>query len=92
MAPCTYSWASSTLAAQLGISPTSAAAMGWNGPMEARNAVIGSSPTPSNSRPSSTLNSRMNAKISSVCRSAEAQMPLLSSCSSWQSISSGWPA
>ena len=28
MAPCTYSWASSTLAAQLGISPTSAAAMG----------------------------------------------------------------
>ena len=92
MAPWAYSWASSTLAAQLGTRPTRAAAMGWKMPMPVRKAVMVSSPMSSKAKPIRKLNSRMKRKISTVWRRAASKTPLCSSCSSWQSISSAWPA
>ena len=85
-APSTYSWVSSTLAAQLGIRPTSAATTGWKKPMLPRRSANTSSPTPSTIRPNTRLNAKMNTKISSVWRRAAFQMgaglPSSSLCSS----------
>ena len=92
MAPSIYSWASSTLAAQLGTRPTSAVSIGWKMPMPPKIPVMASSPTDSKISPIRKLKSRMNTKISSVWRRAARKMLLVSSCSSWQSTSSAWPS
>ena len=94
-APSTYSWVSSTLAAQLGTRPTSAATTGWKKPIRPSTEAKTSSPTPSTMRPNTRLNTKIKTKISRVWRSAAFQMgwgwPSSSLCSSWQSTSSAWP-
>ena len=91
MTPSTYSWVSSTLAAQLGTRPSRAATMGWKMPSPVKAAATFSSPISSKIRPMAKLKIRIKAKISSVWRRAASQMPLWGSCSSWQSISSELP-
>ena len=66
IAPPIYSWASSTLAPQLGTRPISAAIMGWKMPRLPRNVAAESAPTKPKISPMIKLNTKMNTKISSV--------------------------